>query len=334
VALTLTLAACERPPVDSVQRGYRGTGMVLVYNPAAVDAAASANAMPVIDPAARSRPNGPKASMAFKNLQVLGDLSLAEFGRTMNAITAWVAPVQSCTYCHVEGDFVSDAKYTKVVSRQMLLMTQAINSQWVPHVAATGVTCYTCHRGQPLPAQRWFRPLPQDLKSDFIGDRAGQNEAAADVGLTSLPASPFGGYLESATSAQSIRVAGTTSLPTGNRSSIQQTEGTYALMMHMSKALGVNCNFCHNSRSFGNWAESAPQRVTAWQGLRMVRSLNETFLLPLTAVFPPGAAGRLGPTNDVGKLNCATCHQGAYKPLYGAQMAQHYPALTPSVPAD
>jgi photosynthetic reaction center cytochrome c subunit len=32
VAATL-LAGCERPPVDAVQRGYRGTGMELVYNP-------------------------------------------------------------------------------------------------------------------------------------------------------------------------------------------------------------------------------------------------------------------------------------------------------------
>ena len=29
----LLLSACERPPMDSVQHGYRGTGMVQVYNP-------------------------------------------------------------------------------------------------------------------------------------------------------------------------------------------------------------------------------------------------------------------------------------------------------------
>ena len=27
------------------------------------------------------------------------------------------------------------------------------------------------------------------------------------------------------------------------------------------------------------------------------------------------------------KVSCATCHQGAYKPVYGAQMAKDYPAL-------
>jgi photosynthetic reaction center cytochrome c subunit len=30
---------------------------------------------------------------------------------------------------------------------------------------------------------------------------------------------------------------------------------------------------------------------------------------------------------DVAKLNCATCHQGAYKPLNGAQMAKDFPEL-------
>jgi photosynthetic reaction center cytochrome c subunit len=33
---------------------------------------------------------------------------------------------------------------------------------------------------------------------------------------------------------------------------------------------------------------------------------------------------------DVAKLNCATCHQGAYKPLNGAQMAKDFPELQKS----
>jgi photosynthetic reaction center cytochrome c subunit len=30
---------------------------------------------------------------------------------------------------------------------------------------------------------------------------------------------------------------------------------------------------------------------------------------------------------DVAKVNCATCHQGLFKPLYGASMAKDYPEL-------
>ncbi|MDH4052102.1 MAG: photosynthetic reaction center cytochrome c subunit family protein, partial [Rubrivivax sp.] len=48
------------------------------------------------------------------------------------------------------------------------------------------------------------------------------------------------------------------------------------------------------------------------------------YLVPLSSTSPPS---RLGPTGDVAKVSCATCHQGVYKPLYGAPMAEKYPAL-------
>jgi photosynthetic reaction center cytochrome c subunit len=31
---------------------------------------------------------------------------------------------------------------------------------------------------------------------------------------------------------------------------------------------------------------------------------------------------------DVAKINCETCHQGAYAPYYGAHVVDTYPALT------
>jgi hypothetical protein len=44
----------------------------------------------------------------------------------------------------------------------MLEMTRTINTDWKPHVKATGVTCYTCHRGQAVPAEVWFdQPRPR-----------------------------------------------------------------------------------------------------------------------------------------------------------------------------
>ena len=38
LAAATLLAGCERPPVDAVQRGYRGTGMDQIYNPRSVSA--------------------------------------------------------------------------------------------------------------------------------------------------------------------------------------------------------------------------------------------------------------------------------------------------------
>jgi photosynthetic reaction center cytochrome c subunit len=69
---------------------------------------------------------------------------------------------------------------------------------------------------------------------------------------------------------------------------------------------------------------STPQRATAWYGIRMVRDLNNNVMVPLTKELP---AERLGPSGDVPKIYCATCHNGTNKPLYGVSMLQYYPEL-------
>jgi photosynthetic reaction center cytochrome c subunit len=328
IGLVMLLSGCERPPVDMVQRGFRGTGMAQVYNPRAVDAQLAMHTAPEAIPAAE--PGGPAGSTIYKNVQVLGDLSVAEFTRTMIAMTAWVSPKEGCAYCHAGADFASDDNYAKVVARRMLQMTKHLNTDWKAHVADTGVTCYTCHRGEPVPAKIWFKdPGPKTVLGN-AGDHAGQNIGAPAVGLSSLPYDPFTPFLKED---HGIRVAGTTALPEGNRQSIKQTEWTYGLMMHFSDSLGVNCTYCHNSRSFSDWEQSPPQRTTAWHGIRMVRDLNNDFLEPLGPTYPKA---RLGVTGDAPKANCGTCHQGAYKPLYGAAMAKDYPGLhgtTPKVAA-
>ena len=79
----------------------------------------------------------------------------------MAAMTEWVAPEEGCNYCHVAENLASDDIYTKVVSRRMLQMTQHINANWNDHVGETGVTCYTCHRGNNVPAEIWFRSRPE-----------------------------------------------------------------------------------------------------------------------------------------------------------------------------
>ena len=326
LAVGLLLSACERPPVDSVQRGYRGVGMQQVYNPRILATQAAVNAMPADTPMADA--DGPRSSTVFKNVLVLGDTSVAEFTRLMVSMTAWVSPEQGCTYCHKAGeDFSSDGLYTKVVARRMLQMTRDINTGWKTHVAETGVTCYTCHRGQPVPANVWFAPAEQRQAKAMAGDKAGQNSPAMSVAMASLPYDPFTPFLSQA---NGIRVIGKTALPTDNRQSTKQTEYTYGLMMHMSQSLGVNCTYCHNSRSFAEWDGSTPQRGVAWYGIRMARDINNQYMDPLTSTFP---ANRLGPTGDVPKVNCATCHQGAYKPMYGASMLKTHPELAGVRPA-
>ena len=315
----LVLSGCERPSPESVQSGYRGTGMVQVYNARLLEVKTEKNQPPVVIPSPGS--DGPKAAQAYKNVKVLGNLSVGEFNRLMVSMSNWVAPQEGCAYCHALPNFEDDSKYTKVVARRMIEMTQHINADWQPHVAQTGVTCYTCHRGEPVPNAIWFKSNPQPYGANFMGDKAGQNTPSPVVNLSSLPNDPFTPFL---LDDQKIRVNGPTALPSGNRQSIKQAEWTYGLMTHMSNSLGVNCTYCHNTQSFQNWTNSPPQRVTAWHGIRMARDLNRTYLEPLTDVFPDH---RKGPTGDAPKLNCATCHQGAYKPLNGAPMAKDYPEL-------
>jgi len=316
------LSGCERPPIDTVQTGFRGTGMELVYNPRTLEKTESLHQAPAaLDPADKS---GPRARQVYQNVKVLGDLSVGEFTRVMVSMTQWIAPEQGCGYCHNLQNFADDSMYTKVVARRMTQMTQHLNASWKNHVADTGVTCYTCHRGQAVPNQVWFAPDDSKLAKGMLGQRNGQNEPAASVGGSSLPKDPFTAYLQKDTP---IRQISQTALPQGinsTGSSTQMTEGTYGLMMHMSTGLGVNCAFCHNSRNFSDWKQSPPQRVTAYHGIRMVRELNNEFITPLTSTFP---RNRLGPKGDVAKVNCATCHQGAYKPLYGEPMAKLYPEL-------
>jgi photosynthetic reaction center cytochrome c subunit len=56
-----------------------------------------------------------------------------------------------------------------------------------------------------------------------------------------------------------------------------------------------------------------------------VRDLNTNYLDPLHGTFP---GARLGPEGDSPKVNCATCHAGVYKPLFGVSMAKDFPELT------
>jgi photosynthetic reaction center cytochrome c subunit len=319
LALLVMLTGCERPPTDTVQHGFRGTGMVQMYNPRTMELKEQENIVPPSLPALPG--DGPKAAQVYKNVKVLGNLSVNEFTRLMLSMTTWVAPTEGCAYCHNPANFAEDVKYTKIVARRMIEMTRHINADWKVHVAETGVTCYTCHRGNPEPTHTWHKEPEQAKGADFIGDRAGQNLAADSVVGTSLPSDPFTPFL---LGELDIRVNGTTALPNGNRHSIKQAEWTYGLMTHMSSALGVNCTYCHNTQSFSNWNGNPPQRSTAWYGIRMARDLNKSYMEPLASVFPEH---RLGPTGDAPKANCATCHQGAYKPLFGQSMLKDHPQL-------
>jgi photosynthetic reaction center cytochrome c subunit len=318
IVAIISVLTLTRPPVDVISTGDPGVGMQVLYNPHQVASALGINQAPPVLPAIDA---GPASSTVYKNVQVLGNVSTGAFTRLMVSMTAWVAPQQGCTYCHVAGNFASDAKYTKVVARRMLQMTIATNVTYANHVGGVGVTCYTCHRGMNNPSQVWFTGVTPGSGTGLAETDMGKNLPAAAADGSSLPSDPFTPFL---LNNDNIRVSGTTALPSGNRASIKNTDWTYALMMSYSQALGVSCEYCHNSRAFNSWHQSTPQRVTAFYAEAMLRDLNSNYMVPLTGVFP---AELRGPTGDVAKIDCATCHQGVYEPLFGAKMAVLFPAL-------
>ncbi|GAB0116759.1 photosynthetic reaction center cytochrome PufC [Acidisoma sp. 7E03] len=309
-------------PMASVQLGYRGTGMIEQYNVAASEAAAPLNTPPATFPSVTAA--GKPASAVYKNVQILKTVDANDFLRVMAGMTQWVAPQVGCAYCHSVANMASDAVYTKEIARHMLLMTQYINENWKSHVGAAGVTCGTCHRGQGAPQFTWTMQPPPGGLHGYAATTTGENYPSAAADLSALPSDPYTPFL---LNAAPISVQGATALPDGNRTSIEQTNWTYALMMHFAHSLGVGCNYCHNSRAFSVWDQGTPNRVTAWYGIQMVRDLNANFMVPITKLLPRVRLGALG---DVPKINCETCHQGAYAPYYGAHVVDGYPALTHS----
>ena len=302
------LGACSKPgprqivqpgPKKIVQQGIRGVGMETNYDPDDIAATAAYNQAPRPLPAAPAGPPG-----QYKNVQVLTNISAAEFGRTMTAMSSWVAGgAGNCAYCHNTANFASDSSakgvllYTKLTARMMLRMTRHINSDYTRHVGGTGVTCYTCHRGKPLPNGLWFYTNENQILRHYL-DRD-------DIRVQSQTIEPLPGAA-------------------ANRTSIRQTYNTYSLMITQSKALGVNCTYCHNSRAWTSWEQSTPKRVVAYYGAAMLRDMNMNYLNPLQPVYP---RSRLGEHGDAPKAQCITCHNGIYKPLYGAKMVRDYPAL-------
>jgi photosynthetic reaction center cytochrome c subunit len=311
-AALLVFGGCELPPADTVNLGFRGVGMQQVVNPDtradSVRAIAARTPEVSTETAADTMP---APAGTWENVQVLGHMSEAEFNRFMLAMTIWVAQGtgQGCNYCHVvddqgQVDFVSDDIYTKVVSRRMIEMTQDLNVNWASHVGDAGVNCWTCHQGEALPTNYWFygEPSLAGVERYYVNERDRQIERY---------------HLDE----EGVRVVSDEALSadTDNPVSTNDTRHTYWVMMQMSEALGVNCTYCHTSARFTDWEESPPARVQALRGVRMVRNTNFEYMLSLQDAWPEN---RLGPQGDGPKIQCSTCHIGAYRPQYGNPASQ------------
>ena len=280
---------------------------------------------------------GPAATATYQNVKVLTDVSAAEFLRLQYAITAWVSPKQGCDYCHTGTNYAADDKPQKAAARIMMQMTRHLNADWHTHVGNAGVTCYTCHRGQPVPGQAWFPDAPK-TESTITGYQDNWQESADTV----RKFFPDNGWAEYFYDDQPIAVSSTTVEPGPTLHSWPEATRIYEMMMQMSDGIGVNCGYCHQSRAFNDWNQSSPYRWNAWWAIRMTRDLNRNFLTPIWAALPqtrtlehenpiPAIPARMtGAQGGNGLVVCATCHFGLPKPLNGANMVNDYPGLFPT----
>ena len=103
----------------------------------------------------------------FQNLKVLPkNITDKNLDHIMDE---WAASLGvHCNFCHARNeqtnkmDFASDAKPEKTAARHMLLMMNKINKKFfdakkdsLGMVAASGITCNTCHNGKEHPEAVW-----------------------------------------------------------------------------------------------------------------------------------------------------------------------------------
>lgn len=320
VVAALLVAGGQPFQTKHMQTGPRGTAMNVPEYKRAVE-----RPDPTIAGYVSSAPIVPQggdemAVDAFENVPpALEGLTAANYERLLAAMRSWTGI----------PDLMEDPEhYQSQVAYQMIEMTQALNEEWDIHVnanAEVGVTCYTCHRGEVVPSEIWYKITP--VSPTFAGWSANQNRATALSQSTSLPSDALEHFLldYGIISVHDLdsRVAG--SPAEGELPSIQDAERTYSLMNYIDNSLGVNCVFCHNSRAFYDVGQATPQWATAQLGIAMVQELIESYLLPLEGILPED---RLGPVHgDVPKAACKTCHKGYQQPMQGLNVIADWPEL-------
>jgi photosynthetic reaction center cytochrome c subunit len=322
IAATALVVLGQPYATNSLQTGPRGTGMSVPKFEADLATPDPAIAGFLSSTSAPVPPTGGEqtAGEARENVPPgLEDLTVENYDRLLAAMRAWVG---------IPNLFDDLDSYQTAVGHVMIGMVRAINEEWDGHVNANkqvGVTCYTCHRGQPVPSDIWFKQTPVVLAAE--GWSAVQNRVTPLSGFTSLPSDALEAYL---LEYQTIGVHDLASRVAGipgqdDYPGIQHAERTYAFMNYISNSLGVNCTFCHNTRAFYDGAQVTPQWGTESLGIAMVQELNEVYLVPLEGLYPEE---RLGPRHaDAPKVACKTCHKGQQQPLQGTNVIADWPEL-------
>lgn len=126
--------------------------------PDTIEAANDREALVVLEEIADRQ--GEPAEQVFPNVITLRGSTARQLLNVMTVGYSRALGVR-CSYCHVAGDYTSDAKRPKRATREMAAMHQTINLELrkMENLESTpaenrAITCITCHRGRVNPMER------------------------------------------------------------------------------------------------------------------------------------------------------------------------------------
>jgi hypothetical protein len=207
--------------------------------------------MLVMMPLLAQQPAGRGAAPAPKNLKVLAANTDLPFVMTGFNQALGV----QCTYCHVQGDFASDANPKKDMARKMIGMIKQIDASFPASAGAYPagyheVDCLTCHRGSVKPETK--------APKEFFN-------RTESLGLANPPNRP----------GENLKVL----------SPDTRVHGDGSVMHDFRDALNVDCNYCHGGGKPQS-ADDNPRKEIARKMILLVRQINANF--PGTGVYPVG----------------------------------------------
>ena len=88
------------------------------------------------------------AEQVYKNIQVFKGAPAGRILMVMNMFARTLGV--DCSHCHVGNEFERDDRAAKQTARKMLGLVGSISQEI--YKGSTPVSCYTCHKGQPMPA--------------------------------------------------------------------------------------------------------------------------------------------------------------------------------------
>jgi len=220
---------------------------------------------------------GQKAEEAYKNIKALRGTPAEDFNQTMHLMSGALGV--DCEYCHVsQKDRVSDDVKAKVVARDMIKMTADLNRK--SFNGQQVVTCYTCHRGNPIPTGAPVLPDP-----GYVEEKKPPTGLPSADQIVAKYIQALGGE-QALRNVASRRITATQDIPTGpggvNPLPAQMERFTKAPSFVLTNYRTAAFSIANGFDGSVAWAQDQRGRVTQPVKLEQIRAMrNSDFYEPL-----------------------------------------------------